>query len=299
MDIMLSGGTGFIGKALTSYLISQGHRIYVLTRRENHPADSENLQYVQWDPSHSSLPFSSIDAVINLAGEPINSGRWTPSKKEQIMNSRITSTRALITHLKQLDHLPKTFINASAVGYYGTSLFETFTEDNLKHGTDFLAQTVVNWENEAQKADQLGIRTIYARFGIVLGKNEGALPRMILPYQLFIGGTIGSGDQWVSWIHLDDAVKMIAFALENEAVSGPLNVTAPHPVTMKQFGKTISKVLNRPHWIPVPEFVLRGLLGEMSSLIVDGQKVLPKKAMNNDYVHSYSNIEEALFDILK
>lgn len=297
LEIAISGGTGFIGKALTLYLASKGHIVYILTRqvRENHsPA---NIHYIHWDAGASKFPLSSIDVIINLAGESINNGRWTKKQQEKIINSRLHTTKGLIKQLQTLHTYPSTFINASAIGYYGTSEIDTFTEEHPKKGNDFLATTVQLWEEEASKAADLGIRTIYTRFGIVLGKNGGALPKMLLPYQLFMGGTIGSGNQLLSWVHLEDVVRMIDFAIHTKEVSGAFNITAPHPVTMTEFGRTIAKVLHRPHWLPVPAFALKTLLGEKSILVLEGQRVLPQKAIQHGYTHSYATLEHALQNI--
>ncbi|ENQ3078656.1 TPA: TIGR01777 family oxidoreductase [Bacillus pseudomycoides] len=298
MEIAITGGTGFIGKALTLYLASNGHTVYILTRqvRENHsPA---NIRYIHWDDDASEFPLSSVDIVINLAGESINNGRWTKQQKEKIINSRLNTTKGLIKQLQTLHQSPSTFINASAIGYYGTSETDTFTEDHPKKGNDFLATTVQLWEEEASKAADLGIRTIYTRFGIVLGKDGGALPKMLLPYQFFIGGTIGSGNQLLSWVHLEDVVRMIDFAIHTKEISGAFNITAPHPITMTEFGSTIAKVLHRPHWLPVPESALKTLLGEKSILVLEGQKVLPQKAIQHGYTHSYATLEHALQNIV-
>ncbi|HDX9579661.1 TPA: TIGR01777 family oxidoreductase [Bacillus pseudomycoides] len=298
MEIAISGGTGFIGKALTLYLASNGHTVYILTRqvRENHsPA---NIRYIHWDASASEFPLSSVDIVINLAGESINNGRWTKQQKEKIINSRLNTTKGLIKQLQTLHQSPSTLINASAIGYYGTSETDTFAEDHAKKGNDFLATTVQLWEEEASKADDLGIRTVYTRFGIVLGKDGGALPKMLFPYQFFIGGTIGSGNQLLSWVHLEDVVRMIDFAIHTKEISGAFNITAPHPVTMTEFGGIIAKVLHRPHWLPVPEFALKTLLGEKSILVLEGQKVLPQKAIQHGYTHSYATLEHALQNIV-
>ncbi|MEI4802265.1 TIGR01777 family oxidoreductase [Bacillus sp. FJAT-51639] len=298
MEIAISGGTGFIGKALTLYLTSKGHTVYILTRqlRENHsPA---NIQYIKWNANAAEFPLPSVDIVINLAGESINNGRWTKKQKETIINSRLNTTRGLIKQLQTLRQYPNTFINASAIGYYGTSETVTFTEDHSKQGNDFLATTVQLWEEEASKAADLGIRTIYTRFGIVLGKDGGALPKMLLPYQLLIGGTIGSGNQLLSWVHLEDVVRMIDFVIHTKEISGAFNITAPHPVTMQEFGRTIATVLHRPHWLSVPAIALKTLLGEMSILILQGQRALPQKAIQHGYTHSYATLEHALQNIV-
>jgi uncharacterized protein (TIGR01777 family) len=296
LKIAVSGGTGFIGRALCTHLASLGHTVYVLTR-SNRTSSQPRIKYIKWRADDSTFPLSSINAFINLAGEPINSGRWTEKKKRQIVNSRVHTTQGILRQLSALSEYPKTFINASAVGYYGVSLTNTFTEDDTEAGDDFLASTVVRWEEEASKATALGMRTVLTRFGIVLG-DGGALQKILMPYRFFAGGTVGSGKQWVSWIHIEDVAKMIAFVLENENIEGALNITAPNPVTMTEFGKAIAKALRRPHWIPAPSFALKLALGEMSILVLEGQKVLPEKAMHNGYIHSYPDLEEALTTIL-
>jgi uncharacterized protein len=294
--ILLAGGTGFVGKALAILLLQENNAVYILTRSIPSKKYHSNIHYIHWDELHTLF---NVDAVINLAGDPLNSGRWTTSKKARILSSRITTTRKLVSFCEQLQRKPTVFINASAVGYYGTSLCETFTEDTTANGQDFLAHTVVAWEKEATKANELGIRTVLVRFGVILGANEGALPRIVFPYRLFVGGTIASGKQWVSWIHITDAVSLILYAIHNNKIEGALNVTAPYPVTMQQLGECVAKVLKRPHWFPVPRICLRLLLGEMSTLVVDGQKVIPKKAEEYGFTFQYSYIETALNDLLK
>ncbi|MGR4031780.1 TIGR01777 family oxidoreductase, partial [Bacillus sp. ZZQ-131] len=239
MKIAISGGTGFIGKYLSTFFVQKGYTVYILTRKKTTETSDPKLQYVQWTPDLQTFPLSSIDVVINLAGESINS-RWTKKQKKAILNSRIQTTKGLIKQLQALHKKPHTFINASAIGYYGTSEVESFTEQQETPGNDFLAETVFLWEQEAAKACSLGIRTIYTRFGVVLGADGGALPKMLLPYQFYIGGTIGSGKQWLSWIHIDDVVRMMDFIIHKKEIDGPLNMTAPTPIRMKEFGKTIA-----------------------------------------------------------
>lgn len=298
MKVAITGGTGFIGKALSQFLSRKGWIVYILTRQTKEDHSNPNIQYVQWNTTSKTFPLSSVDVVINLAGEPLNNKRWTEKQKENIITSRTHTTKRLIQQLQTIQTKPHTFINASAIGYYGTSETKSFTEHNEEHGTDFLARTVKEWEKEARRAESLGIRTIYARFGIVLGRDGGALPKMLLPYQLFAGGTIGSGKQWLSWIHLDDVVRMIHFAIETKEIEGALNITGPKPATMKEFGKTISHVIHRPYWLPVPSFALHALLGEMSMLILQGQHVIPNKALQHGFRHSFPHLKEALQHII-
>ncbi|MBU8770843.1 TIGR01777 family oxidoreductase [Cytobacillus oceanisediminis] len=301
MRIAIAGGTGFVGNALVKKLLEKKHEIFILTRNISHKQHSKNLNYVQWlnDDDSPEDVLESIDVFINLAGESINSGRWTEDRKKRILNSRITATKEVRRIISRLEEKPYTLINASAVGYYGTSQVETFTESSRKSGTDFLAETVRHWEEEAAKAEEFEVRTVFCRFGIILEKNDGALPRMALPYKLFAGGTVGTGSQWVSWIHLDDAVSGILFCIEHEQLQGPVNFTSPYPVTMKEFGQILGEVLNRPHWMPAPGFALKIALGEMSTLVLEGQKVLPEKLQSFGYEFLYPELKAALSDIYK
>ena len=300
MKIAIAGGTGFVGKALTEHLLKNNHEVIILSRELKNTGETDRIRYVQW-LSEDSNPIPELEATdifINLAGASINGGRWTEKRKEQILNSRIESVKALLDIIKTLNNKPKALINASAIGIYGTSLDKTFSEtDTHGFGHDFLSQTVKQWENEASKASQLSIRTVFCRFGIILDKQQGALPKMTFPYQSFIGGPIGNGRQWMSWIHIEDVVNGILFIIENEKINGPVNFTAPHPVTMTEFGRTLAQVLHRPHWLPVPSFALRLLLGEMSTLVIDGQKVLPNKLIENGYSFRYTDLNLALKNI--
>lgn len=301
MKIAIAGGTGFVGKSLTDYLLDQNHEVFILTRNAAKASHHPRLSFVEWLKVNSApeTELQDVDAVINLAGESLNSGRWTEARKKRILESRVTATKEIVRILSSLPKKPKVLLNASAVGIYGISESETFTEEATQIGNDFLANTVSAWEQEANKASTLGVRTCFLRFGVVLGANGGALTRIVLPYQFFIGGTIGSGKQWLSWIHIDDVLKGIDFLLHHENVSGPINFTAPNPVQMKEFGQTAGTVLHRPHWLPVPGFALQLLLGEMSMLVLEGQKVLPKKLVENGFSFTYETVEKALSDIFR
>ncbi|MDE3838013.1 TIGR01777 family protein [Bacillus methanolicus] len=300
MKITITGGTGLVGKALAAELAKEGHEILILTRNANRKNISNNCRFIQWlnEGDNPQKDVEGTDVIINLAGESINSGRWTTEQKKKIKNSRLHVTESILNIISQLNKKPTALINASAVGIYGTSNQKTFTEKSKETGNDFLAETVHAWENTAMKAYyDFGIRTVLCRFGIILDKNDGALPRMALPYKLFAGGTVGSGDQWVSWIHLKDVIRGIQYCIENEPLIGPVNFTAPHPVTMEQFGKTLGIVLNRPHWLRVPEFAIKMILGEMSILVLEGQKVLPEKLEENGFTFLFPELKSALIDI--
>lgn len=277
MKIILTGGTGFIGRALSRRLLERGDEAVLLTRK-------------QIPPSPSSL--EGIDAVINLAGEPI-AGRWTKEKKEKIRGSRIDTTRAITVALTKVRQKPKLLINASAVGYYGDTK-EAAVDESSPTGCDFLAGVCHEWEEAAKEAEKEGVRVVRLRFGVVLEKDGGALKKMLPPFKLFVGGPIGSGNQWFPWIHRDDLIGAILFALENKTVSGPVNVVAPEQIRQKEFSKIIGKVLRRPSWLPVPSFVLKLLLGEMAEMLLTGQKVIPKKLTETGFRFQFPDPESAL-----
>lgn len=295
MNIVVCGGTGLIGTNLVKSLIKDKHHIYILTRNTTNKKNTDHITYLKWlnpgDQPEKQL--ENIDVFINLAGETINS-RWTTDQKERILKSRIEATRNCISLMEKLEKKPSVFLNASAVGFYGTSLTTIFTEQETHAGKDFLASVVEKWEKEAKEAEQLEIRTVFLRFGVILAENGGALAKMILPYKFFAGGTVGSGQQWLSWVHIDDAVDLIRFAMTNREIHGPINITSPNPKQMKEFGITLGNLLGKPHWIPAPSFALKLILGEMSILVLEGQHVIPKKAIDHGFQFTYSSLNEAL-----
>ena len=292
MQIVVAGGSGFLGTALVSRLRRDGHAVTVLTR---HP---RRTQDVQWNPYGSSASWTHVlqnaDAVINLAGAPI-AKRWTAAHKREIWNSRVLSTRTLVEAMKSVRRVPATLINASAVGSYGARGSEQLTEESAP-GSGFLAALSTKWEKEALAAAP-NARVVLLRTGIVLGKEGGALPRMALPFRFFAGGPLGSGRQYLSWIHRDDWTAMVSWALTAGAGSGPLNVTAPHPVTNLEFARTLGRVLRRPAFIPTPTFALRLVLGEMADAVVTGQQVLPAKAHAFGFEFTHPELEGALRSI--
>jgi len=300
MHVVIAGGSGFVGKILQDKLIQSGHRVTVLTRDPSNVRETDRLRAVKWLASGSNpeLELEHVDAIVNLAGESINGIRWTKAKKTRILNSRIHATREIVRLIGSLEQKPSVLVNASAVGYYGMSETEVFTESAQTSANDFLASVVRRWEEEASQAEKFGVRTVYARLGIVLG-NGGALPLMALPYKMGIGGTIGSGNQWVSWIHVEDAAGLLQFAIEQPNISGPLNVVSPDSVLMKQFGKIMAEVLRRPHWLPVPAFLLKAMLGEMSDMLARGQKAIPEKAERLHYAYKYEKLPDALRSIFQ
>ncbi|WP_153722110.1 TIGR01777 family oxidoreductase [Sporosarcina cascadiensis] len=298
MKVAITGGTGFIGSILTAKLQQKGHEVIILTRKPSYEQDG--VQYVQWltDQAAPENEISHLDAIVNLAGVSIDEGRWTSERKKAIHDSRITATQEVLRILRILPEKPSVLVNASAIGIYPPSLTAEYTDSSAAVGDNFLAKTVFDWENLAGHAGDLGVRTVFTRFGIVLGKKGGALPLIKLPYQLFAGGKIGSGNQWFSWVHVADVANSITFSLENETMEGPVNVVAPSPMHMNAFGKTIGKVLGRPHWFPVPSFAMELALGEKSIIVLEGQHVLPAKLLKNGFTFQYPSLEPALKDLL-
>lgn len=257
------------------------------------------IKFVQWleEGAYPEKEIGWADVVINLAGVSINDGRWTENHQRQIYQSRMTATDELIRMVEAFSEKPSVFINASAIGIYPPSLDTVYTEKSTEVADDFLGQTVHDWERKAVAIKEKGIRTVLMRFGVVLGNEGGALPLMALPYRLFMGGTVGSGEQWVSWVHITDVVQSIVFAIENNCLNGPINVTAPNPKRMKDFGKKVGAVLHRPHWFPVPAFLMKAALGKKSSLVLEGQHVLPEILINEGFEFKFPTLESALRDL--
>jgi uncharacterized protein len=306
MKVGITGATGFVGSRLVERLHGEGHRVLVLTRntafaQKVFPSQAlGNLEIVAYTPTVSGSwqdALATCDAVVNLAGEPIGEGRWTPERKQEILNSRQLSTQKIVEAIAKANPKPKVLVNASAIGYYGTSETATFDETSPS-GNDFLAQVCQAWEAEAQKVKDAGVRLVILRFGIVLGTG-GALGKMITPFKLFAGGPIGSGRQWFTWIHLDDLVNLILQALSQPEKSGVYNATAPNPVRMSELSQTMGQVMNRPSWLPVPSFAIEALLGDGAMVVLEGQKVLPKRTMEEGFEYQYASLQPALKDILK
>jgi len=301
MKILITGGTGFIGSEVAKKLIQRGHEVVILTRLGEKPHASLQLPGVSFVEypyrADSRLPLemmSRVDGIINMAGEPIFTNRWTEVKKNNILESRINITRQLIEAIALLpDKKPTALVSASAVGYYGPRDTSALTED-ASPGSDFLAQVCIAWEQEAMKAEQYGVRTVTLRTGIVLDKGGGALAQMILPYKFFVGGPLGSGRQYCSWIHREDMTELYVTAVTDQRLSGAVNATAPNPLTMAELSKAIGKVLHRPYWFPVPAFLVKLIIGESAQVVVTGQKAIPAKLLAIDFPYHYRTVEEAL-----
>ncbi len=305
MKIAISGATGFVGSRLVERLHTEGHRILVLTRNTTFaqkvfPAQAfPNLEIISYTPGVSGIWQDSIagcDGVVNLAGEPIAEGRWTPERKQEILNTRKLGTEKIVEAIAKANPQPSVLVNTSAIGYYGTSETASFDEDSAS-GNDFLAQVCQEWEAEASKVKDASVRLVILRFGIVLG-NGGALAKMITPFKLFAGGPIGSGQQWFSWIHLDDIVSLIIQALTKPTMEGVYNATAPQPVTMNDLSTTMGNVMNRPSWLPVPGFAIEAILGDGAKVVLEGQQVLPKRTLESGFEFQYPNLPSALKQIL-
>src|SRR5690625_304078 len=296
MNILMTGGTGFIGSRLVEKLVDEGNHVYVLTRNPNQYQDTEYVSFISYQFPIKRLPF--IHVMINLAGESLF-GYWSPKKKEAIITSRVQATEALIRILAQMEKKPEVFMTASAIGYYGISEETIFTEATTDYGNDFLANVAATWERTAKAAEDFGIRTVYTRFGVVLDKQKGALPLMTLPINLFVGGKIGNGNQWISWIHIDDCIQLLLHCLYNKKIRGPINITAPHPKRNKEFIQILASIRKRPSFVYTPNFLLKIVLGDMHQLITKGQYVLPQKALDHQFTFKFDHLEEALQNIFQ
>jgi uncharacterized protein (TIGR01777 family) len=288
--IVIAGGSGLLGTALVRELTRDGVAVTVLTRRPR------QTQQVRWDPygptaSEWAHALDGADAVVNLVGASINR-RWTPAYKRELWDSRVRATRTLVVAMKGVRRTPPVFVSGSAVGIYGDRGEDPVTEQTPP-ASDFLASLGAQWENEALAA-RPAARVVVLRSGIVLDRDAGALPRMALPFRLFCGGRLGSGRQYISWIHRDDWTSMVRWALANEAVTGPINATAPSPVTNLEFARTLGRVLRRPAIVPAPAFALRLVLGEMADVVLGGQRVMPAKAQALGFAFQYPVLEGAL-----
>ncbi len=305
MNILITGGTGFIGTHLIRQLSSEPHSLVLLTRgrTQSFVIQKATVKYVHWDPyGHSDDEWKNelngCEVVINLIGKNVFEQRWNEKVKQGILNSRIVPTKALVEAIAGAERKPKLLISASAVGFYGDRNDETITEES-SGGDDFLAHVVKEWEQAAYEAEKHGVRVATPRIGLVLERSGGMIGKMLLPFKLFVGGRIGSGRQFLPWIHMDDVVRGILFPVHNQPFRGIYNLVSPNPVTMNDFAALFGKILHRPSWIPVPDGALKILYGEGTKVILSGQKALPKKLQSSGYTFSFPELKAALIDILK
>lgn len=311
MKVAVTGATGFVGSRLVARLQQEGHEVVVLSRSQSHarkvfPAETfpqvEVVEYQPLDSGEWQGAIASCEGVVNLSGAPIAEERWTPERKQEILESRQVGTQKIVEAIRaarqQSGDAPKpsVLVNSSAIGYYGTSETARFDESSPS-GNDFLAQVCQAWEAEAEKVRESGARLVILRTGIVLGMG-GAVAKMLTPFRMFAGGPLGSGRQWFSWIHREDMVNLILKALTEPGMNGTFNATAPNPVRMAEFCNTLGQVMNRPSWLPVPDFALRGILGDAAVVVLEGQQVLPKRTQEAGFQFQYATVKPAIEAVL-
>lgn len=298
MNILITGGTGFIGKELRETLLKAGNNLVIITRNPKKYEDesASNQRFISWDDDLAS-EMENVNVVINLAGENLFGQRWNEQVKESIYSSRIDSTRSLVEAMRSAEKKPSVFISASASGIYGDQ-GDTILTEEFEVANDFLASVCKDWEEESQKATKLGVRVVNPRIGIVLEEGGGALEKMIPPFKFFVGGPIGDGKQYMSWIHRSDLVKALVFPIENEKLDGAYNVCSPNPATMNEVAETLGDVMNRPSFFRVPKFALDIVLGEAAQPITGSIRMQPKKLQVTGFEFRFEELEEALADII-
>jgi uncharacterized protein len=293
MKIIISGASGLVGTALTKALRTDGQTVLHLVRTRNEVSSGQ----IRWDPLSAQVDVSALecaDVVVHLSGASISDGRWTPARKAVLRSSRLDSTRVLVDSLARLRQKPGVFVSASAVGYYGNRGDEILTESSGP-GNDFLSLLARDWEAEAIRAAQSGMRTVILRFGVILSPRGGALPQMIRPFRFGAGGRLGSGSQWMSWIALEDVVGIIRSSISNSEMSGAVNVVAPNPVQNSDFAHIVGRILHRPSLLPAPPFMLRLALGEMAdALLLASQRAVPERLLQSGHRFKFPEIEPAL-----
>ncbi len=302
MRVLITGASGFIGRALTHRLLDHAHEVIALTRDPGKAQKilGEGVLCVGWD-GRSALNWqehvNQSDAIINLAGENIGKGPWTTSYRKRILHSRVGAGHAVVEAIKNAEKKPRVLLQASGIGYYGDRGDEELDE-NSEMGGGFLADVIEQWEESTKEVETMGVRRVILRTGFVFGRGGGALAKMTLPYRLFVGGPVGSGKQWLSWIHVEDEIAVIQEFLERDEFSGVFNLTAPHPATLGEVSKHLGKAMRRPSWLPVPAFALKLMLGDMAKeTALTSQKVLPGKLLQANYSFQYTSVSEALNSI--
>ncbi len=303
MKAIITGATGFIGRVLCKNLVEAGYDVVALTRNRSKGREllGNQVTVVEWDGKSAEgweRDADGADAIVNLAGESISSGRWTGAKKEKILQSRLDAGGAVVDTIRRAEKKPSVVIQSSGIGYYGSRSDEIIDESSSP-GTGFLSEVAQKWEGSTKDVESFGTRQAIIRTGVVLGTDGGALPRLLTPFRLFVGGPPGGGKQWFPWIHVYDEVSAIRFLIEREDLAGPFNLTAPEPLTMKDFCRVLGKVMKRPSWFAVPGFLLRLMFGEMAKeALLSGQRALPRELVEAGYSFQYPDAESALQQIL-
>ncbi|CRM11536.1 MULTISPECIES: TIGR01777 family oxidoreductase [Pseudomonas] len=295
MHILLTGGTGLIGRQLCRHWLAQGHRLTVLSRTPESVARICGAQVLGVGRLQDVI--GAVDAVVNLAGAPIADRPWTHKRKALLWSSRISLTESLLAWLERLEQKPAVLISGSAVGWYGDGGERELTEDSGPVQDDFPSQLCIAWEETAARAEALGIRVVLVRTGLVLAAEGGFLSRLLLPFKLALGGPIGNGRQWMPWVHIRDQIALIDFLLHKADARGPYNACAPHPVRNREFAKTLGQVLHRPAFMPMPAFALKVGLGELSGLLLGGQKALPERLLAAGFTFQFTELRAALDDL--
>lgn len=301
-SIVVTGGSGFVGRRLLPQLIERGDRAVVLGRKAPDPRVPSGAESKSWTPEQRGPWFGAIDGaqtVVHLAGEPVLASRWSESQKERIYRSRIESTRLLVAAMSEARERPRTLICASAVGYYGGRSDDREIDESSPPGDDFLAHVVRDWERAADEAKALGVRVVKLRIGLVLGDEGGVLAKMVPAFRLFAGGPVGSGEQMMPWVHVDDVVGLILFTIDHDEAQGAINVTAPNPVTMDLFARELGRSLGRPSAMRVPSLAVRALLGEAATPVLTGQCARPREALRLGYKFRFNELPAALDDLFR
>ncbi len=307
MRVVITGGTGLIGRALAASLAGDGHEVILLSRSPGNAVNlPDGVSAVYWDAATAEGWGELVDgagAVVNLAGASIGGKglldvRWTPSRKRHIYESRINAGQAVMEAIKAADNRPEVLIQASAIGYYGTATGDEALTEQAGAGNDYVASICRDWETVNGPVEKMGVRRVVIRTGLVLSTRGGALPRMMLPFHFFAGGPIGSGQQWYSWIHLADQIGAMRFLLANEEAEGVFNLTAPNPVRNAELGQALGRAMSRPSFLPIPAFAFRLAFGEAADILLEGQRVVPQRLQEMGFAFEHPEIEPALRDIL-